>query len=810
MDTFSHFFKIPSRTIRQNKFATFTNVIGIALSLTIVLLITLYIVDESTFDSHHPDSERVYRLGFGYNRYGDGAEEIESRTAGMWSIKLKETMPEIESFTRFSRFGYAGIVQLEEEQKSFVEQEFFWVDSTFTDIFAVPLVSAGEARTILKDPRYVIISEKSATKYFGNDDPLNKSLHYSRFGMDFHFIVGGVMKNYPANSHFHPDFIVNDIALNPLWKRDGNDRMNSWGDTFTYAYVKVRDGVDETKIDEGLKRVFVENLPPETVKLIWPRTIKMTDIHFAAGFVAGIEPASDGYYLFIFGSIGLLILLMACINYINMATIKSLKRVKEIGLKKTLGAGRSSLVLQFFGESFMTTIIALCIAVVLFILILPFFNQLANKDFDFTVLFEIKYASLVGVIALFVAVGAGTYPSLYLSSFRPIEALSGRLKSSKTQEIFRKVLVVFQFSIAMLLIVGTIVIQRQLSLVNTTKLNEYKDQVVCVRVFGLADPKNFETLRNFILKDARFSDVSFGAQLPRQKTSNWIDTKLTVPTLGQTTHIWRQLNMRPNFPTMFNLKIISGRTFTVGNPGDTSAILLNESAVRDLKKTPEEAIGLIVTEQEPVRSREVIGVIQDFQYSSMKDTIQPLMICNDYKNAEMMYARIAGSDLSASVESLQKSWNKIYPGAPFEFSFMDQEFGRLYEMENRIGLLFKYFTALAIVIGCLGLYGLASFTAEQKIKEIGVRKILGSSVLQIVLLLTNRFLKLVALSFLFGIPAAYYLILLWLENFAYKTRLSVDVFTISAAVILVMTFLTVGTKALTASLANPIDSVRNN
>jgi putative ABC transport system permease protein len=809
MTSLLHFFKITFRSIRQNRLGTFINVTGLALSISIVLFIVVYIVDEATFDSQHPDSESIYRLGFSYHRYGDGAEESESRTAGLWSVKLKEIMPEVKSFTRMSRFGYAGIVKNEEQQKSFVELEMFWVDTTFTNIFALPLVKGGDAKTIIKDPQHVIISEKAALKYFGNDDPLNKSLLYTRVGMNFNFVVGGVMKNYPANSHFHPDFIINAAALQPLFTRDGNDRINSWGDTFSYAYVKLQPGADPAMIDEGMKRVFIENLPAETVKQIRPRTIKMTDIHFSQGVVSGIEPSTDSYYLLIFGSIGALILLMACINYINLATIKSLKRVKEIGLKKTLGSGRNILVLQFLGEAFLTTIFAVALSILIFIVALPFFNRLAGKDFSVTILFQFTQAAILVGIVLAVTFGAGLYPSLYLSSFKPAEALSGSMKSGNAKGFFRKVLVVFQFSIAMLLIVGAIVIQKQLSMVNDSKLSEFRDQIICVRAFGVADPANYETLRNTILEDNQFEDVVFGAQLPRQKASNWIDTKISIPSLGPTTYIWQELSMSANFMSMFNLELIAGRAFEMRNPVDSSTTILNEKAVKDLHLTPDQALGLVLSEEDPKRSLTVIGVVRDFQYRSLKNEISPLMICANDSYIETMFVKISGTNYPQVIDALQKAWKKIYPSAPFDYTFLDDEFERMYEMENQVSELFRYFAVLAIVIGCLGLYGLASFTAEQKIKEIGIRKVLGSSVVQIMMLLTNRLLKLVAISFLIGIPLAYFLIQMWLENFAYKTQITADIFIISAGVILLMTFVTVGGKALSASLANPAESIRS-
>ena len=806
-DLAAHFFKITFRNILRSKSTAFINISGLAISLASFMLIGIYLIDEATFDSFHEDASDIYRISYSYGVHGDGIIETDARAAGLWSVALKESMPAVKAFTRFSRFGYPGKVRYEKLDKTFVEQQFFWVDTTYANIFTLQLIKGGDPTKVLRNHNNVIITERVATKYFGEGDPIGEILIYNRDGIDLNLTVAGVMKAYPTNSHFHPDFIASNIALQPLWKASNEDRVNSWGDAFTYSYVKVEKGTDASQIFKGVRAVFDKHLG-EDAKRVWPVIIPLTDIHFTTGMRVDLETPGERINLYILGSIGMLILLIASINYMNLATARSITRSKEVGLRKTLGVTKTTLVAQFLGESILVTCISVMLSILLLSFLLPYFNDLTGKDFSFLQLLDKQiFIPLLG-ITLVIGIISGTYPAFYLSSFDPVRVLKGNYQGGAKAENVRKALVVLQFSVTMLLIVGALVIDGQLNFINSTKLNEYKDNILMVRLFGIADLSKTDNLKSTITQDPSVDDVSFGTQVPRQDGYGWIDTRLKVPALSTAEHIWQQLDVDFNFPAMFNLELISGRTFSEAK-SDSAYVLVNESALKDLNISPEKAIGLVLENAYDKKQRTIIGIVKDFSYASVRQRILPLMINLNKENAETMYVKLDGTDYPEIIESLYQKWRTIYPQTPFEYWFLSEEFTRLYKVERQTSTILKYFTILAIAIGCLGLFGLASFTAEQRTKEIGIRKVLGASSGQIVLLLSSGFMKLIVVSFLIGIPLSYFLIHRWLENFAYQIEFGLMFFVVSASVILLLTCVTVGIESLRAALANPAESIRH-
>jgi putative ABC transport system permease protein len=807
-DALSHFLKLTFRNMVRSKTTTFINVIGLAFSLTSFLMIALYLVDEVTFDQHHPNSKNIFRIGHSYNRYGDGAEETDARAAGLWVVAMKESMPEIKSFTRFSRFGYPGKVRLDNTNAVFTEQQFFWADSTFSNIFKVDMLKGGTPEQILRNPNQVIITEEIATKYFGKEDPIGKSLTYSRQGVDMPIAVAGVMKRFPTNSHFHPDFIASNLTLNPLWKETGEERIASWRDAFTYSYLEVEEGVTESAIAAGLQKVFDTHLNNLENK-IWPSVIRMTDIHFTPGREIELEATGDKNVLYIFGSVALLILLIASINYMNLATARSFRRSKEVGLRKTLGSGRSSLIVQFLGESFLITAISLIAALLLLALLLPVFNEITEKRFVFNKLFEGDILLLLFAVLFVIGFLSGIYPAFYLSSFNPLKVLKGKSAVGKSAENFRRVLVVFQFAITLFLIAGTIVIDQQLKLIQKSKLSEYENQIVAVRLTVLSSFQQADAISTELARHRDVTDIALATHIPRRDHFGWIDSRFKTLSSGETEYVWQVLDGSPNFPSLFNLELVAGRTFINKFGADSTNVLINETAAADLHLNPSQAVGVQLEDTFTKKKRTIIGVVRDFHYTSVKRKISPLVINCNPASSENMYIKLSGTDYARTLTELEAMWKKIVPLAPFEYSFLNEQFASLYRGERQTNLIVRYFSVLAIIIGCLGLFGLASFIAEQKTKEIGIRKVLGASSVQILTLLTSRFVKLVMLSFIFGVPLAYYFINLWLETFVYHIEVNALFFVIPAVLIVALTLITVGIESLRASLANPVDSIRN-
>jgi putative ABC transport system permease protein len=806
-DLLQQFFKVSFRHIIRSKTSGIINVGGFAISLTSFLLIAAYIIDESTYDRFHQDAENVYRIGYSYKRYGDGVEETDARAPGLWSIALKESMPEVQTFTRFSRFGYPGTVRYSGENKVFVEQQFFWVDSTYADIFYLDLMSGGSVTKILKDPDGVILTEATAKKYFGDQPPLGKTLVYSRDGLDIPLTVAGVMRAYPSNSHFHPDFIASNLALMPLWKRANEDRVSSWRDAFTYSYLRLDEGTNPVKLELALRKVFHAHLGDEA-KLIWPSVVKMTDIHFTPGKLIELENAGNKSNLYIFGSIGILVLIIASINYMNLATARSMRRSKEVGLRKTLGVRRSALIIQFVGESIVITAIAFTVSIIILGLCLPYFNNLTAKDFSLVSF--LSPATLVPILTaiLMLAIVSGIYPAFYLSSFRPVEVLKGQLQTGRGAENFRRVLVVFQFTITLLLLAGTMAIDKQLNFLNQAKLAEHQEEMLTVRLTDMIDPNKINPLIDELKRKAIVADVSIGTEIPRQDHYGWIDTRVTAKALGPTEFVWQTLDVAPNFPDVFNLELVAGRTFVAMT--DSLNVVINESALKDLRIDADEALGLRLQNNMSTTERTIIGVVKDFNYTSARKKIEPLVINCSTADAETLYVKLSSADYKRGVQITEDAWKKISPLSPFEYSFLDEHFDKLYKLERQTNSILKCFAALAITIACLGLFGLASFVVEQRTKEIGIRKVLGASVNQILVLLTSRFMRLIVIALVVGTPCAYLAISLWLNSFAYKIDINASYFVIPALFIFGISCLTVTIETVRAAFANPVLSIKDN
>lgn len=815
-DRLNHFFKIAFRNMMRSRSSSFINLSGLAISLASFLFIALYILDETTYDAYHPNAEQVYRISYSFRSF-DESEVKDARAAGLWSVALKESMPEIKTFTRFSRFGYPGNVWSGNKDHVFVEQQFFWVDSTLTDIFSIPLVTPGNVKKILADPQQVILSESMAQKYFGADEAVGQSITYVRDGLDFIFTVGAVMKDAPSNTHFKPDFIANNEALIPLWKQNGGDRINSWGDSFSYSFIEVEPGTNLEKVKQTLQGLFTKNLG-EFAATTHPILIPLRDLHFTSGLLFELEAPGDTAHLFIFGSIGLLILVMACINYMNLATARSISRSKEVGLSKTLGVHKASLVAQFLGESFLMTGIALLLALVIIAVLLPSFNALTLKNFSLFALLQNDVMYVLLGVAIMVGIVAGSYPAFYLSGFKPVAVLKGTFVAGRGPEQFRQILVVVQISITLLLLTGTFVIRDQLTFIDHTKLSEYKDQIVTVRLGDIAKEKiaNFKQLAK---QDAHVTDISMGPHLPRRENFGNMSRSFHVAELGDAEYSWDQLDADFDFTAMFHLDILAGRDFSKNNPADSNAMLINEAAVKELGITKEKALGIQVEETAyyeqngemvaVTTSHPVIGVVQDFSYASVRKVVEPIAICGQANAAEMMYIKLEGGKFPEVIDRLQQTWKQIYPATPFQYWFMDEEFGRLYQTERQMAKLFIALATMAILIACLGLFGLASFTAEQKMKEIGIRKVLGASAFQVLLLLTSRYVKLAMLAFLIGVPISYLVIRSWMETFAYKAETGNWFYLWACLLIIFFTLITVGIESLRAARANPSDSMRH-
>lgn len=815
-DQWSQFFKLSLRNIARNRVSSFVNLSGLAVSLAGFLLITFYLLDELTYDTSNANAKNIYRISYSFKSFDDSRGQ-DSRAAGLWSVTLKDQMPEVKSYTRFSRFGYPGKVWSGNPDHVFVEQQFYWVDPTYADFFPVEMITPGDATTILKSTHYVIINETTAEKYFGDESAVGKTMTYVRDGMDFPLIVGGVMKDAPSNSHAKPDLIANATALAPLWQRNGADRINSWSDSFSYSFVELEPGTDLEKVKSTLQDLFIKHMG-EFGQTTHPVLVPLTEIHFTEGFMFELDSPGDKTHLYIFASVGILILVMACINYMNLATARSMRRSKEVGLRKTLGVTKSSLVVQFLGESIFMTTIALFMALVLLALFIPSFNELTEKRFDIFMLLQSEAVFVFIGAVVTVGILSGIYPAFYLSGFKPIETLRGTLTVGKNPEYFRKALVVVQISITVIILSSTYVIHEQLAFINQSKLSENKDQVLTVRLSGI-DVEKIESFKQLAQQHANVGSISTGAHLPRRENFGDASKAIRFQEVNNSERTWEFFHSDHDFPAMFNLELIAGRSFSKDNPADTAAIILNEAAVKDLGLTPEKAPGLTAEtlnfieqkgEMVPVVVRfKVIGVVKNFHYTTLKKIVGPVAISGAYKESEMMYVTLDGGDFSNTIDHMHKTWSGLFPATPFQHWFMDEEFGRLYRAERRIATLVLYLGVIAVLIACLGLFGLASYTAEQKTKEIGIRKVLGASTHQMMMLLTSRYLKLSLIAFMVGIPVAVFLTSWWMNTFQYKAETGYWFYAWTCALIILFTISTVAIESFRAARTNPSESMRH-
>jgi putative ABC transport system permease protein len=681
-----------------------------------------------------------------------------------------------------------------------------------------------------------MLCETIAKRLFGDADPINKMVTVEHGdvtqGKKTNLIVTAVYKDIASNSHIRPKYIVNILSLKEVVPELPNLLNTSMADSETMNYwtqslivcddekqiPRILDDL-QVKANELLKRF---NLDFKFKPLIQ----KITNVHFDKEINWSISSKSaDKKYIYVFISIAVLILIVACINYINLSTAKSVTRAKEIGLRKTFGGFRWQLFFQFMIESFVMVIIAMVVAILLVVLFMPQFNMLTGKMFELSHLFDAEMILIIVGVVLFVTLLAGSYPAIFVSGFEPATVLKGKFSFRKGSNVLRQVLTSVQFVVAVTLLAGTVIVVRQMDLMRNSKLNEAGKQIVSIRYGGFSLPatdQHYRTYKERLMRDPEIEFVTLANHLPRLDFFGPINMEMQFPEISEEKRSWFQLNGDYDFPKTFQMKIIAGRDFDPANVQDSTSVLLNEAAVKALKLTPEEAVGKIVVRPAhimgynridstaPPVNGHVIGVVEDFPYRSVHIKIDPLAISpKPHTFDRIIHVRLPASNMNEKIAYLEKTWQEVFPDIGFDYWFIDDEFGRMYENETQVSELIEKFSFLAILITCVGLYGLASFLAEQRTKEIGIRKTLGASNAQILVLLLGVFAKLLIISCVVGIPVAYYLSSEWLENFVYRTSLSMFVFAGAVGMIALITIITVGYEALKAALANPVKALKH-
>ena len=807
-----NYIKIAIRNLTRNKGYSGINIFGLALGFAISLLCVLYIKDELSFDHYNLKADRIYRINSDLSYSGKSMQGAASPTP--IAETLKRDFPEVEESTRLGKYGS----QLVKSDRIVLrEQKIMYADSTVFDVFTIPMI-AGNPKKALTDPQSVVISESMAKKYFGKGEALNKILIFDTKDARR---ISGIMKDIPEQSHFQADFLL------PLY--DTKDaKVNKWTNHIFNTYVVLRPGsnakdvdvkfekITQTYIDPALRQFFQKSLAEsrKSGSDFKYSLMPLLDIHLHSDRQAELAPNGSIEYFYIFLAVGLFILMIAIFNFVNLTTARSIMRAREVGVRKVMGSDRPVLVFQFLAESLFTTFLSLIAGVAILYILLPDFNQLAAKNLSLND--AVNPVTIFSVLAgtFITGILAGIYPAIYLSSFQPISALRGGAKIFNQRQGIRSYLVVFQFSISIVLIIGTVLINQQLRFIQTTRLGFDKEQVLLVKT-GQSNASDVVTFKNEAVKIASVKSGSISGFLPvvsQRWNDMWYPRQQTEQQFAVNMQEWM---VDADYIKTLGLELVQGRNFVEGNIADRQGVIINESAAK--KFGYENPIGKSI-HKTGEETATIIGVVKDFHYESLRNQIEPLglfvssnALGQSVEKAflESVSLRLTSTDLRTEISSLRKTWDKVAPGRPFEYSFLSEDFDAMYRSEQRVENLFTAFAAVAILIACLGLFGLSSFSAEQRTKEIGIRKVLGASVTSITALLSKDFLKPVLISIAIASPIGWYAMKVWLNDFAYKTEIQGWVFVVVGGATIIIALLTVSVQSIKAALANPVESLKS-
>jgi len=800
-----NYFTIALRTLKKHKGYSLINIAGLAVGLAGCILIMLFVLDEVRYDRYHDKADRIFRLVFEARLSGD--DLTDPVTPAPMAGTLTALFPEVEFAARLTRDGNV-VVEMEEQR--YREDRFFYADSSLFDVLTIPFVQ-GDPGTALEEPNTIVLTETTAQKYFGGDDPVGQRLTVNGSA----YRVTGVVADPPAYTHFHYDFIASFVTLSV-----SDD--TGWFPLNYYTYVALRDRDDREAVEAripDLIRTHVSADLEQVVGTSYEAFLKrgdyltyylqpVVDIHLhSQHFSTTIEPNGNLTYVYLFSIIACLLLLIACVNFMNLATARSARRAREVGMRKVLGSHRRQLVQQFLGESVLLSLLALAVGLGLVVLFLPIFNDLAGKTLDTAFLRSGWFWLSVVAFGLVVGVLAGSYPAFFMASLRPLVVLSGQSEGRTARSGLRNSLVVFQFAVSIALIIGTLVVRSQLTYVQTARLGFDKEHVVVIdRIRALGEHR--DAFKQAVLQHADVSTASAALLAPGGSSG-----KNAYRKAGEDrTYGWRFFSVDADYVETLGLTLVAGRDFAPEFTADSASVLLNEAAVKALGW--EDPVGKRL-EAPPVDAPyplvyTVIGVVKDFHYESLHSEIAPVVIhpLDVWGDARVLAVRIRPEQVSETLADLQAEWETFVPGETFAYSFLDQDFDNLYRAEQRTGLTFGVFSILAMAVACLGLFGLAAFMTEQRTKEIGVRKVLGASAGGIVALLSRDFVKLVGIAFVLAAPVAYLTMDRWLQAFAYRIEISWRIFLIAGLAACGVALLTVSYQSVRAALADPVKSLR--
>jgi putative ABC transport system permease protein len=803
-----NYLKIAIRNLLKYRVISFINVFGLTVGLTCCLLITTYIINELSYDRYNANAENIYRVTRTFYN-SNGAVSLKLSTISPpFGYYFPSEFPQIEKMTRLLD---AGPIPARYNDKMFNEKGLFFADENLFDVFSVNVLK-GNPKTVLTDPFSVMLTEETAKKYFGNEDPVNKVI---RFSNQFDVKVTGIYKAFPENSHIHPGMLLSFNTLKDSVVYGEKGLRTNWGNNSFFTYLLLPPHYNPANL-EKMFPAFLDKHMADEYKGYKPSAMtslglqKLTDIHLYSHTDYEAEPNGDIKRVYIFSAIALFILLIACINYMNLSTARSAIRAREIGIRKVIGARKKELIFQFLGESVMISIVATIIALLLTWLTIPWLNKVSGQQLSFSMLMHPLILIPLVLTPFLVGILSGLYPALFMSSFQPIKTLKGLFKVGGSSISFRKVLVVTQFSISIILIITTFVVFQQLHYIQTMALGYDKEHVITMNYSNEVSAK-YESFRTELLQNTSFRDVTRSSRIP---TGRLLDDQgasvMKGDSLQPVVSDIKYVTCDYSFLNTFGVPIAAGRFFSKDYGTDTLNYVINEAAVKSIGwPNDEDAIG---KEFKYGNSKgHIIGVMKDFHFESLRQPIAPMVLImppSSQSYFNNLSIKIAGNNIPSAIGFLEKTWKNYFPQTPFDYTFLDDNFDKLYQSEHRQATIFTTFACIAIFIACLGLFGLSAFAISQRVKEIGVRKVLGANVSGMVGLLSKDFLKLVGIAALMAFPVAWYAMNNWLKDFAYRISLHWWVFVAAGFLAALVAFVTVSFQAVKAAMANPAESLR--
>jgi putative ABC transport system permease protein len=797
---FRNYLKIGLRNLRKHKAFSFINILGLAVGLTCCMLIGLFIKEEQSYDRFHENADNIYRFTREF-KSPDGSTSLHlSRLAPPFSPLLRaEYINEIDKIGRFAVFGGTVVY----EDKVFNEPNFGFADPEITEILTFESLE-GDLTDALNNPGSIVISDEMAQKYFGSEDPIGKTLNY---GSQVDLLVRGVYKKMPENSSFQIDMMADFTPVEAFYGGRENMLQAFGSNNFTTLFSLKEDGrIEEVqrRLDDFLEAAVGENSLEWNQLHIQP----LLDIHLHSNLSDEQGQNGDITYVYIFSSIAILILAIACINYMNLATARSANRAKEVGMRKVFGAGKSSLINQFLVESVLLVFFAVLLAVAATALILPFFREFTELQLEFNVL---ENLGLIGAIlggALLVGIMSGSYPAFYLSSFQPLRVLKGKLTGGTRSGALRKLLVVVQFTISVILIVCTVVVYQQLDFIQNKNLGYDRDQMMIMGVSQQVGAQ-YETFKNEVSAISGVKSVGGSSRVPSGQLLDSQGAQAEIDgEMQQTPLVIKVLSVDADFIPTYGMQMASGRNFTKDYSRDSASFVLNEKSVKTIGwENPEDAVGQNFI-YGGVRGK-VIGVVSDFHFESLQSEIVPMILVNRPNSMRSLSIKIEGNNLRETVSQIEDLYARFSPDSPIGYNFLDDRFQVLYTSETQRSQLFTIFSGLAIFLACLGLFGLASFTVSQRSKEISIRKVLGASVKQIIGILSKEFVILVGVAVLLAFPVGWYFMSDWLNGYAYSINLNALPFILAAVIAGVIAFMTISMQTFKAAVSNPSDRLRD-